>query len=180
MRKQVRLALGGVLVAGLTGCTVPIGGDTGISVDEAGHLIVVLTWCGRSPDAVVVYHDPAPAKTDSAAGTAKNPSVVDADYQAPALGGQSASFRLDAPSGGWTVTPKPLIPDPAITYTAYGATHDNSSSTRSVSFEADDVAKVKPGLVLVQRYDEKKQDDVDVVMSLREFERAGQGATDCD
>ncbi|AWS46862.1 hypothetical protein [Streptosporangium sp. 'caverna'] len=163
--------LGVALLAGLTGCSVRTGGITGISVDDAGHLTVVLAWCGRGPDVVIVYHDPVGPET--------NPAAVDAEYRPPALGGKGASFRFDAPSDGWTVVPKPLIPAPGVTYRVYGATHDNSSSTANVGFEAGDVAKLKPGLVLVQRYDEKKQDAVDVVMSLREFEREGQDPANC-
>jgi hypothetical protein len=179
MRKWMSVVLGGALLAGITGCSVRTSGITGISVDDAGHLTAVLAWCGRGPDIVIVYHDPVGPETNPAAGTTKDSNAVDAEYRPPALGGKGASFRFDAPSGGWTVVPKPLIPVSGITYGVYGATHDNSSSTAHVGFEAGDVAKLKPGLVLVQRYDEKKQDAVDVVMSLREFEREGQDPANC-
>ncbi|GAA3469013.1 hypothetical protein GCM10018965_035660 [Nonomuraea roseola] len=165
-----------VLMAALTGCSVPSNGVTGISVDEAGHLTVVLAWCGRAPDVVIVYHDRAPGE---AAGTPGDPTVTDATYEAPALHGQRASFRIDAPSDGWTAAPEPLIPNPAITYTVFGGTRDNSNSTMSVSFQADDAAKLTPGSVLVQGYDERRQTHVDVVLPLREFEQEMRDFPEC-
>ncbi|MEV4166150.1 hypothetical protein [Nonomuraea dietziae] len=164
------------LMAALTGCSVPRNGVTGISVDEAGRLTVVLAWCGRAPDLVIVYHDRAPGEKG---GTADRPTVTDAAYDAPALPGQRASFRMDAPSDGWTAAPAPLVPDPAITYTVYGTTRDNSYSTRSVSFQADDAAKLTPGSVLVQGYDERTRTHPDVLLPLKEFEQELRDFKDC-
>lgn len=39
-----------------------------------------------------------------------------------------------------------------------------------MTFEIGDAAKVKPGQVLIQRWDETRQQDVDVVISLVAFE----------
>jgi hypothetical protein len=164
------------LMAALTGCSVPSNGVTGISVDEAGRLTVVLAWCGRAPDVVIVYHDRARGE---AAGRPDDPTVTDATYDAPALPGQRASFLIDAPSGGWTAAPAQLVPDPAITYTVFGATRDNSYSTRSVSFQADDAAKLTPGSVLVQGYDERTRTHPDVVLPLKEFEQELRDFKDC-
>ncbi|MFD8556591.1 hypothetical protein ACWDOR_33900 [Streptosporangium canum] len=54
-------------------------------------------------------------------------------------------------------------------------------NTNYVSFSADSVAKLKPGLVLVQRYDERRSpsDWADVVITQEEFDRQGQDPTDC-
>ncbi|MEV4526036.1 hypothetical protein [Streptosporangium sp. NPDC049304] len=95
------------------------------------------------------------------------------------MNGQSASFRLDAPAGDWVITPKPPSLDPAITYNAYGFTNDNTSSLRHVKFELDDAAKIAPGRVLIQEWDEKRQQDIDVVLSLDAFERMGQDPRNC-
>nr|SBO91332.1 hypothetical protein BN4615_P846 [Nonomuraea gerenzanensis] len=43
-----------------------------------------------------------------------------------------------------------------------------------MTFELDDAAKVAPGRVLIQEWDEKRQQDVDVVISLDAFKRMGQ------
>ncbi|UBU13665.1 hypothetical protein [Nonomuraea gerenzanensis] len=148
-------------------------GDVGISVDESGHLIAVLAWCGPAPDGVRLYRERAtPQKSPT--GNPDDAYADDAAYHAPTLSGQSASFRLDAPAGGWAVTPKPPSLEPAITYKAYGFTNDNTSSLRHVTFELDDAAKVAPGRVLIQEWDEKRQQDVDVVISLDAFKRMGQ------
>lgn len=172
VRKCLGFTLGGVLLTVLAGCTVQTNGDTGVSVDDAGNLIVVLAWCGRSPDVVVIYHDRTSSDTSS------DPSVTDAVYTAPALEDQFASFRLDAPSDGWSVS-KPFTADPAITYTVYGGTNDNSRSTSSVRFELGDAAKLKPGMVLVPEYDDKKGEAVDAVISLEQFKRDAQDPKNC-
>lgn len=172
------VVLVGTLLTCLTGCTVAANGDVGISVDESGHLIAVLAWCGPAPDGVRLYHERATPQR----GPTSNPddaSIDDAKYHAPTLSGQSASFRLDAPADGWAVTPKPPSLDPAITYKAYGFTNDNTSSLQRVTFELEDVAKVGPGQVLIQEWDGKRQQDVDAVISLDAFERMGQDPRNC-
>ncbi|MEU7894783.1 hypothetical protein AB0B45_18220 [Nonomuraea sp. NPDC049152] len=128
---------------------------------------------------MIIYHDPLASDTNSAAGTADDPNIRDARYSTDALPGQSASFRIDAPSGEWAATPKPLMPDPAITYTVYGATSDSTSSTSHVSFQADDASELKPGEVLVQRYDESRQVTVDAVVPLQEFLHEAQDRENC-
>ncbi|MFD1932060.1 hypothetical protein ACFSKW_11305 [Nonomuraea mangrovi] len=128
---------------------------------------------------MIIYHDRLASDTNSAAGTADGPTIEDARYSTEGLSGQSASFRIDAPTGEWVATPTPLMPDPAITYTAFGATSDNTSSTSHVSFQADDAGKLKPGKVLVQRYDESRQVTVDAVVPLQEFLHEAQDRKNC-
>ncbi|MEV0351100.1 tetratricopeptide repeat protein [Nonomuraea sp. NPDC050680] len=52
-------------------------------------------------------------------------------------------------------------------------------SLTNLTFELDDAAKVDPGQVLIQEWDEKRQQDVDVVISLGAFERMGQDPRNC-
>ncbi|MEU3167300.1 hypothetical protein [Streptosporangium sp. NPDC006930] len=178
MRNWMCAVLMGTLLACLTGCTVAANGYVGISVDESGHLIAVLAWCGPAPDGVKLYHERVTPRR-SPTSNPDDAYIDDAVYQAPTLNGQSASFRLDAPAGDWVITPKPPSLDPAITYNAYGFTNDNTSSLRHVKFELDDAAKIAPGRVLIQEWDEKRQQDIDVVLSLDAFERMGQDPRNC-
>ncbi|MFC6577873.1 hypothetical protein [Planomonospora parontospora] len=105
------------------------------------------------------------------------------DFIAPSLDGQSASVRLDAPDGGWTVEPKPFVLRPGVLYHAFGYQGGGSSqvNTDHVSFSVDSVKKLKPGLVLVQRYDERRSppDSVDVVITQEEFDRQAQDPINC-
>lgn len=68
------------------------------------------------------------------------------------------------------------LPERAITYHVHGFTKD---SLRHVTFEIGEAAKVKPGQVLIQRWDETRQQDVDVVISLAAFEQMGQDPRSC-
>ncbi|MER5623478.1 hypothetical protein ABT061_20815 [Streptosporangium sp. NPDC002544] len=106
----------------------------------------------------------------------------DVDFIAPSLDGQSASVRLEAPNDGWTVEPKPFELRPGVLYNAFGyqGRGYDQVNTNGVSFSADSVATLKPGSVLVQRYDESSSGDwVDVVITREEFDRQGQDPTNC-
>ncbi|MBE3010065.1 hypothetical protein IL992_12805 [Microbispora sp. NEAU-D428] len=180
MRRLTGLLALGLIAFGATGCTVPINGITGVSVDRDGNLVIVLAWCGRQPDGVTVYHhryaeDPTPATYDPDASGPPNPSIDDAFYLAPRVAGETASFRLDAPGNGWRAEQEIPSFDPAITYKAYGGTLDNSYSTVHVEFQLGDADKLrrKPGSVLVNEYDEGTDKVVDVLIPQAEFDRQG-------
>ncbi|MEW9533995.1 hypothetical protein [Microbispora sp. NPDC049125] len=164
------MALGGVLAAGVLGCTPQVNGEAGISVDEAGRLLLVFAWCGRGPSSAVVYHD-------RQSGSAPD-EIRDARYEGPEMKGRSGTIRLDAPSGGWTATIGPPKLTPAITYTAVGGNGDASTATGSISFEAGDAAKLKPGKVLVQRYDQKQQVVAEVI-PMEQFQRSARWPATC-
>ncbi|WP_055483182.1 hypothetical protein [Sphaerimonospora mesophila] len=166
MRRWISATLAGVLLAaGVTGCTVATNGHTGISVDAAGHLVVVLAWCGPAPDGVTIYHDRTPP------GPSGEPSIADASYEAHALTGQAASFRPDAPSDGWTLSTGHFRPDPLITYVAYGWSNDNTHSTTHVQFKIADLARLQPGKVLMW--------SDNTLVSQEEFDRKGQSPENC-
>ncbi|TMR09845.1 hypothetical protein ETD86_41880 [Nonomuraea turkmeniaca] len=105
------------------------------------------------------------------------------NFIAPSLDGQSGSVRLDTPQDGWTVEPKPFTLRPRVLYHAFGyqGRGSNQVNTNHVSFSADSVAKLKPGSVLVQRYDEKLSppDWADVTITQEEFDRQGQDPANC-
>ncbi|GAA4206867.1 hypothetical protein [Microbispora amethystogenes] len=155
-------------MAGMLGCSPWVDGKAGIGVDEAGNLLLVLAWCGTGPNVAVVYHKRESGET-----------VDDARYEASKPQGRYAAFRLDAPSGGWKATQGPLELDPAITYTAAGGNGDTVTTTGSVDFGVGDAAKLKPGLVLVQQYDDHKEQVVDVVIPVEQFQRSAQRPENC-
>ncbi|WP_327045394.1 hypothetical protein OG320_27410 [Microbispora sp. NBC_01189] len=164
MRRWIGAALATGVLTAVTGCTVETNGDTGISVDAAGRLVVVLAWCGPAPDGVTIYHD------RTSPGPSGEPDMTDASYDAHALTGQTASFRPDAPSGGWTLTEGRFRLDPPITYHAYGWSRDNTHATTHVQFEAAAVAALQPGSVLVYS---------GTVVSQEEFDQKGQSPENC-
>lgn len=132
------------------GCGVPADGLTGVARDTAGHLVVVLAWCGHAPNGVTIYHD-NPSNTN-------DPNIVDDSFRAPALHGNTAVVNIDQPAGGWTRTAAQKILSNAVEYSAYGWTSDNSYSTRAVDFKLSTVAALKPGQVLFQ--DTKTNNDL--------------------
>ncbi|MFC4122802.1 hypothetical protein [Nonomuraea zeae] len=105
------------------------------------------------------------------------------DFIAPSLDGQSASVRLVAPADGWTVEPEPFALRPGVLYHAFGyqGRGPSQATTNHVSFSATSVAKLKPGSVLVQRYDEKLSPPglADVTITREEFDRQGQDPASC-
>lgn len=179
----------GLLVIGImsvTGCTPPVAGVTGFSVDAEGHPTIVLAWCeGATPEGVDISHyEDASGSWSTMPGPSSAATVVDdRDFIAPSLDGQSASVRLDAPDDGWTVEPKPFVLRPGVLYQAFGyqGRGSNQVNTNHVSFSADSVAKLKPGSVLVQRYDERQSPSywVDAVITQEEFDRQGQDPANC-
>ncbi|MFF4416734.1 hypothetical protein ACFYY8_29805 [Streptosporangium sp. NPDC001559] len=159
----------------------------GISVDEQRRPFIVLVWCGdEAPEGVrISHHEEVPGSP----GAAPDPSpaltsVDDVDFVAPSLEGNIASVRLDAPGEGWTVEPEPFVLRPGVVYSAFGHRGYGSSQVNigGFTFSAESVAKLKPGSVLLQAYDERwpSPDRGDVVVSSEEFKRQGQDPAQCE
>ncbi|WP_066371867.1 hypothetical protein [Herbidospora mongoliensis] len=123
----------------LSGCTGPVNGVTGLTVDTEGNLRVVLAWCGDPPETVVVYHNE------------NDRSVQDAVYTAPPLSGITTSFRLDRPDNGWQVTNPLGELNPELIYLIFGGSADNSHGTASVHFRLADTERLAtaPGRIQV-------------------------------
>ncbi|MEU4538151.1 hypothetical protein AB0G15_25185 [Streptosporangium sp. NPDC023825] len=191
MRRWLGVVLAVSVVVGVSGCTPVIGGLTGLSVDSEGHPVIVLAWCeGATPDGVKVYHYEEPVSTSPGGGSVGSPvsinisssstvTVDDAHFNAPSLDGQSASFRIDEPADGWTVEPESFAMVPGVEYHAFGGNRDHTFSIAHVYFTGDDIENLKPGMVLIQQYDEKKGDWVDVMVSQENFDRQGQDPSRC-
>jgi hypothetical protein len=146
---------------GLTGCTVPVKGLTGITVDDRGNLEAVFAWCGDNPPDGATLYIPGGFNGD---GTDV------ANYQAPRLTGHFASVRLAAPTPGWTVDrPAPVL-HPGITYDIYGWTYNSTASTSHVEFQLADRGRLASGTILVVVWDEAKNSPKDLLVSTGNFQ----------
>ncbi|MEU5310283.1 hypothetical protein [Streptomyces sp. NPDC021562] len=133
-------------MATTSGCTVPVDAVAGISVTGDGRLLGVMMVCGHRIDGATLYVDSGDVDQSVTVGswTAVRPL-------APGL----ATWTLDSPDAGWTVT-RSLSPlATKATYALYGWTKDNSWSSSSVSFTPSDRGRLSPGKV---RYDEISDD----------------------
>jgi hypothetical protein len=159
-RCLVAIVLALSIVAGVTGCTVPHNGITGITVDGDGNLLGAFAWCDDNPPDGATLYDP---------GGFKGKTV--AVYHAPALTGHTATVRLDAAADGWQVEPAAPQLDPTIEYRLYSWTDDNSASTAGVTFRLADRDRLSAGTVLAYYYDDATDGWVAEVVTMDEFEQ---------
>jgi len=164
-----------VILLGATGCSALVNGITGITVDRDGNLRISLSWCGRDPSVVRIYHHDQRSRK-AAEGADATPTydtvgeiVYDARYKAPSIIiGNSTSFRIDEPDNGWRTEQKPAALDPDITYYASGGAR--YVTTREVAFRLEHLEELtrRPGTVLVLGDYEKPE-----FITQSEFERRG-------
>jgi hypothetical protein len=156
------LVLGGWVLAttlATSGCeTVAFGGRTGVSVDSAGHPVVVLVVCEGAVDVIDVY-----------TGEGEHARVVGRWVSATPVSG-AQSVNLSSPPATWPArtTLEPL--KEGVEYTAGGGTTTNEWATAYVSFTTDALLRVKPGQVLFQEYDQSSDDGRDVVVDAATFQ----------
>ncbi len=130
--------------AGLAGCAGPRG-YAGLTVDEQGNPVVVLAWCGRPPQQVVVqaWYNAGPDSPPPSSADTISALVI----RAPRLYGNVAEVNLVKPDGGWVITNDSLrLDDRAADYYAYGET-DSPDDQVEVDFRLDDLATLSPGQV---------------------------------
>lgn len=138
MRWTITTVLLALASLGLSGCTVPAKGATGISVNDNGDLMVEIVWCaGYAPDLAILWTDDG-----------GNEKLIAEFTPTGEQAGTSASFPIEKPGGSWKASPAEPTLEPATTYRIYGATNDNSSSTAGVTFSVADRDKLTPDRVL--------------------------------
>ncbi|MET7732001.1 hypothetical protein ABZT02_11605 [Streptomyces sp. NPDC005402] len=149
----------GVTLAATSGCTVPVDAVAGISVTGDGHLVGVMMVCGHKIDGATLYVDSADVDKQVTVG-----SWTAGRSLTPGL----ATWTVDGPAVGWKATQSPAPLTDKTTYTLYGWTKDNSSSSRSVSFTLADRDRLTPGKV---RYDglSDNGDESAVTVPIAEF-----------
>ncbi|MFF5113636.1 hypothetical protein [Streptosporangium sp. NPDC000509] len=157
----VKSAVALTLLLSLVACSPEAGGVTGVSIDDKGQMVVVTAWCGDAPNGLSVYHK-----------SEENRSVVDVEYRAPLLQGGVTSVNLEQPDNGWRISKGKAQFDPGRTYRAFSwsRTDGNVRSFGSVSFTLDSAKKIKPGHVLVQRYNEEISGEMDVLLKMADFQ----------
>ncbi len=154
--KRGWLVLGLVLL--LAGCGAPTGGQTAVGVDQNGSPVAYVVMCEGHIDGLTLYHGD------------NDRSVTVADVDAPAPVTTTAQVDLADPTDGWRVrTPLAALVDGTV-YAMYGGSLDNSSSSAHVQFTTDQLAALRPGQVLTQEYDEKKDDVLNVISAVADFQ----------
>jgi hypothetical protein len=118
----------------LAGCTVPVVGLAGIGVDNKGAPVGYLQVCQDHLDGASVYTD---GKDDDQGSWKASPAVTG-----------FARWSLTDPGEGWTAKTTLGQLKPSEKYNLYGRTEDASSSAANVTFTKEDLARLKPGLVL--------------------------------
>ncbi|WP_329245448.1 MULTISPECIES: hypothetical protein [Streptomyces aurantiacus group] len=149
----------GLAVAASTGCSVPVDAVAGISMSDDGHLLGVMMVCGHRIDGATAYVDSEDVNKERTVGswTADRP-----------LTAGLATWSLQSPSTGWTVSSSLTRLAPKTTYILYGWTKDSSWSSGSVSFDLTDIGRISPGTV---RYDDISADgdESPITVPLAEF-----------
>lgn len=162
------LALAGTSALSLTACTVPLAGSTGISVDFDGNPVLVFALCEAHIDGATIYRDRTkadPVGDDSSvsAGSWESTSPI------TPVKAQRVELNTFVPSRSWTPIESREDLRPGVRYSAYGWTHDNSWSAGNVAFTVENIARLRPGQVFFQRYDEKHDNFVDAVQTYAQF-----------
>lgn len=134
-------ALLGIAVCGtLTGCTVAVGGVTGIAVSEEGRPLGVMLVCRDHIDGATLYDSDDADDSDDSARLGRWSRAK------PATG--FTVWSLESGGRGWRAeVPASAAFAPHRTYSLYGWTGDNSSSTAHVTFTAAQFASLEPGQV---------------------------------
>jgi hypothetical protein len=150
------MAAAGVIVTG--GCeTVEFGGATGVSVDATGAPVAVLAICEGNIDGLELY-----------SGEGDN-TVTHGDWQRRIPASGFATVELARPADGWTSSQRLGELKAGEIYGLFGGTRDNRWATAHVTFTLESLARLRPGEVLRQAYDETSDRDRDVITSVEEF-----------
>ncbi|MER5603489.1 hypothetical protein [Streptomyces sp. NPDC002265] len=156
----------GTALAATSGCTVPIDAVAGVSVTADGRLLGVMMVCGHRLDGATLYVDGADADRQVTVGEWTAGRRLTAGL---------TTWALDAPPAGWTAT-KPLAPlTTGTTYTLYGWTEDNTSSSSSVSFTLADRDRLAPGRVRYEAVSDSGDESAMTVPTAEFKARACQG-----
>lgn len=138
-RLPLLVATTAVVLAPLSGCTVPAAGATGVTVTAEGRPMGVVMVCHDHIDGATLY-------TDS--GRAGDNDTVELGRWSSAEPVEGfATWPLDTGGAGWSAEtpPRPLREDRE--HHLYGWTEDNSWSTGHVTFTLADLAALTPGRV---------------------------------
>lgn len=164
---MTRLLLTLCAVAALSGCTVPVVGLAGVGVDQEGRPVGYLAVCEDHIDGATLYYD------DSATANDEDRSVDVGSWEANQGVRATSTWSLTEPAPGWTPTLALGGLEPDRSYTLFGWTDDNSSSTGSVTFTQAQLRGMAPGQVrYFSGYDDEAEQDNYTTGSATEFQAA--------
>lgn len=151
MRRCRRSLVAAFLAVGavgpLSGCTAPVDGLIGITLNHAGQPSVVLISCRHQLGGATMYWVDDPAGSDSW-------HALVAQWKLPA--GYSSPIQwplLSSEASGVTIVKRPAALSAGRRYRVYGWTHsDPYYSADGPDFTADDVAQLGPGEILIPGY----------------------------
>lgn len=159
-----RLLLTLCAIAALSGCTVPVVGLAGIGVDQQGRPVGYLAVCEDHIDGATIYYE------DPGMGSADDPRVDAGSWIANPRVTSTSEWSLTEPPPGWTATLALGTLEPERSYTFFGWTNDNGSSTGSVTFTEAQLRGMTPGQVrYFSGYDEEAEKDTFTTGSATEF-----------
>lgn len=162
---MTRLLLILCAIAALSGCTVPVVGLAGVSVDQEGRPVGYLAVCEDHIDGATLYYDEPAAASDEHRSVDVGSWVAD-----PEVTGTSI-WSLAEPRSGWRPTLALGRLEPGRSYTLSGWTHDNSSSTGSVTFTEAQLRGMTPGQVrYLSGHDGEAEQDIYTTGSAAEFQ----------
>jgi hypothetical protein len=152
-------------IAALSGCTAPVVGSAGVGVDQEGRPVGFLAVCDEHIDGATLSSE------DPGAPSAGDRSVDAGTWTADTPITSFATWSLNGPQAGWTATLALPELHAHRQYSLHGWTHDNSSSTASVTFAQAQLLGLTFGQVLYHSgYDETAELDVYSTASAREFQ----------
>lgn len=145
-RRGRRSAIAVILIAclpALLGCSVPVGGVTGLRLTADGHVSIVIGMCeNRTVDGVELY--------DANEATPEQ-SLTRGSWSSSSGYTAVSWFVADSstPGGRWTVERAWDGTVPAgRTYTVYAASADASWSTYPLAFTQRDIERLRPDRIL--------------------------------
>lgn len=140
-RRNVLAAACVAALATVSGCTVPIAGAMGVTVDADGRPMGLLMVCHDHIDGATLYTDSEPDNPDDSRSVEVGRWSSDESVKG------FATWPLDTAGDGWSVD-KSLQPlRKNREYHLYGWTRDSSWSTGNVNFTPADLAALTSGRV---------------------------------
>ncbi|TQS46861.1 hypothetical protein [Cryptosporangium phraense] len=128
------------LLATLSGCSVPQGGFTGVSVDASGQPVAVIAVCKGWIDGVVLYRDDG------------EKLITLGNWDSDQRIRRYAAVSLIAPPTGWTADHPLDVLQPNTVYSIFGGTDSSKWSTLSVDFTVEELRDISPGEVLYLQF----------------------------
>ena len=145
MRRWVGIFLAVTGCMTLTSCAAERSGVIGLMTDGRGKTSVVLQVCDGHLKTVAIFGPP-----EKPQGTAEPKLPRFGEWQLDSEMDEGfTQFDLATGGNGWQVVTPPKPRDPAQRYSLDGWSEDNTWSATGLTFRSSELAKLKPGDVLL-------------------------------